>query len=221
MIHFLIIEDHEDVFENVSRKLNEKYPNSKIHVATNCDEGFRYIKYNKNSEPVELLIVDLMFANSNVNTQLKNGNQLLAKLIEEGIKTPKLVYSSNDSMEKIYPVMNNYKPEGFVIKTHISSKELLFAIDRLLQGETYYSQKIHSEQKKRIAYKFEIDEIDEKIINLLPEINAIVEWENRIEFSSGYMSYTSIKKRIDKLCDVLEVDNEKQLLLKLKDLAFL
>ena len=59
--------------------------------------------------------------------------------------------------------MNKYNPEGYVIKTHNSSQELEFAIKRLLQNDRYYSLKIHTEQKKRITYKFNIDDIDEKI----------------------------------------------------------
>lgn len=221
MNHILIVEDHQDVFENIERKLLDKYPNNTISLATNCDNGFAIIKKHKVTNPISLIILDLTFTTSNSNSVLKDGKALMRELKNNNYSVPVLVYSSHDNMEHIHPVISNYSPKGYVIKTHNSSNELLFAIDRILDNETYYSQRVHELQLKRIKYSHKIDEIDEQIIQFLPNANYMEDWENKIQGKNGFIKYKAIKNRIDNLCINLEVKNEKQLLLKLQRLAII
>lgn len=219
MEHILIIEDQQDTFENLERKINNKLTNSLVSVASNCDQGFDYIKQNIITNPITLMVLDLTFNNQAQDISIKSGNQLLKVLKNNNINIPCIVYSSHDEMEFIHPVMNNYHPQGFVIKSSNSSEELIFAIERVFVGENYFSQRVYQQQLQRFKYASNIDEIDEQIISLLPITSTIKEWKKRIENKEITISYKSIKKRIDLLCDRLEVDNEKQLLLKLQRLA--
>ena len=219
--HFLIVEDEQDTFENLERKINNKFPDSQISVASNCDLGFDCIKQNQISNPVTLVILDLTFKNHSDHLVLKSGNQLLKALLKYNNNIPTIVYSSHDEMEYIHPVMNNYHPQGYVIKSSNSSEELLFAMERILVGETYFSQRVHQQQLQRFKYTSNLDAIDEQIIILLPITDSMKDWNERIESEEITISYKSIKKRIDLLCDRLEVANEKQLLLKLQRLAII
>ena len=219
--HILIIEDEQDTFENLKRKISNKFPDANVNVASCCDKGFEYIKQHKVTNPISLLVLDLTFKNPSERTIIKGGKQLLKTLKENNITVPTIVYSSHDEMEHIHPVLNNYHPQGYVIKSSNSSEELLFAIERVLIGETYYSQRVHQQQLQRFKYASNIDEIDENIIQLLAFTDSIKDWQERIENGELSISYKSIKKRIDLLCDRLEVDNEKQLLLKLQRLAII
>lgn len=220
-MHILIIEDHQDVFENLERKIFERYPTSVIAIKNNCDAGFQYIKEQKTIKPISELVLDLAYNNLNKNSILKNGNQLLKALKESQIKINTIIYSSHQEMEYIHPVMNNYCPQGYVIKSSNSSEELLFALNRVNLGETYFSQKVHQQQLMRFKFASKIDEIDEQIIRYLPKVNTLKDWEGKILKDHVPMSYKSIKKRINLLCDRLEVENEKQLLLKLQRLAII
>ena len=219
--HVLIVEDHEDVFENLERKITNEFINFQISIADDCDKGFGFIKKNKNINPITILIVDLTFKQTNLNSVLKNGNHLMAALKKENIVIPTIVYSSHDDMRHIHPVIKNYSPNGYVIKSNSSSKELLFAIQQIIIGKSYFSQKIHELQFKRIQYAFEMDNIDEQIIHFLPKANTMIDWEGKVLKENIPISYKSIKARIDLLCQKFEVENEKLLLLKLQRLAIL
>ncbi|MBN4046950.1 response regulator transcription factor [bacterium AH-315-P13] len=219
--HILIIEDEQDTFENMERRIHNNYHEAKISVASNCDLGFDIIKQNKVSFPVTLLILDLTFKNYYANQVIKNGKQLLKHLKINNLNIATIIYSSHDEMEYIHPVINNYHPKGYVIKSHNSSEELIFAIDRIIKGDTYFSQIVHQLQLQRFKYASKIDEVDEQIINFLSKANAIIDWEGKIIKDKAPLSYKSIKKRIDLLCDRLEVENDKQLLLKLQRLAII
>lgn len=219
--HILIIEDEQDTFENLERKISNKFLDAIVSVASSCDKGFDYIKQHKVNNPITLLVLDLTFKNYLQTPVIKGGKQLLKTLKENQINTPTIVYSSHDEMEHIHPVLNNYHPQGYVIKSSSSSEELLFAIERVQLGETYFSQRVHQQQMQRFKFASKIDEIDEQIITLLSEVDSIKDWKERFEKGEISISYKSIKKRIDLLCDRMEVDNEKQLLLKLQRLAII
>lgn len=220
-LHFLIIEDEQDTFENLQRKLAIAHPEALVGVARNCDEGFDYIKKHRVSHPLSLLVLDLTFRKQLSGRVLKNGQALLRELKKNQYSFPIIIYSGHDDMEHIHPVMNNYEPQGYVVKTDNSSEELLFAIDRVLQGTVYYGQEIHKAQMQRYKYASNLDEIDEQIIQLMPELDSIKDWEGKVLKDNVPLSHKSIKKRIDALCDRLEVANEKQLVLKLQRMALL
>jgi DNA-binding NarL/FixJ family response regulator len=217
--HILIIEDEQDTFENLERKITHKFPEALVQVASSCDKGFDYIKKHKITHPISLMVLDLTFKNPKETPIIKGGKQLLKTLKENNICIPTIVYSSHGEMEHIHPVLNNYHPNGYIIKSSNSSDELLFAMERVLVGENYFSQQVHQQQLQRFKYASNIDEIDEQIIQLLPNTDSIKNWEEKIEKGEIAISYKSIQKRINLLCDRLEVDNEKLLLLKLQRLA--
>ncbi|MFD2916819.1 response regulator [Psychroserpens luteus] len=219
--HILIVDDHEDVFENLERKILSAFNDFKISIADNCDDGHDLIKKHKITNPISLLILDLTFKLVKPNAILTKGKSLLAILKKENIEIPTIIYSSHDEMEHIYPVITNYHPNAYVIKSNSSSKELLFAISEVLLGKTYFSQTVHKLQLKRFQYAFSMDNIDEQIIHFLPNANTMTDWEGKILKENVPISYKSIKLRIELLCQKLEVENEKQLLLKLQRLAIL
>jgi DNA-binding NarL/FixJ family response regulator len=117
--------------------------------------------------------------------------------------------------------MQNFKPEGYVIKSSDSTSELLLAIPRVLKGEKYYSQEVHINQKKRFEYAMQMDEIDKKIIAFLPDINCITDWDALYETGKIPIKYKSINKRLQSIFHKMDVSNEKQLLLKLHQLAII
>lgn len=219
--HILIVDDHEDIYENVERKIRAIYPSFIVSIADNCDAAFRIIKQHKMSNPVHILILDLTFKSLHPQALLKKGQDLMAALQKENQLIDVIIYSSHDEMSEVHPVLNNYQPKGYVIKSNSSSQELLLALKNVLLERTYYSQRIHELQLKRIQYSYAIDEIDQQIIRVLPNTNSMSDWEGKILKDGVPLSYKSIKSRIDILCQKLGQENEKQLLLKLQKLAII
>lgn len=216
----LIVEDFQDVYENIERKITTRFNNVEVLIADNCDDGFNLIKKHINSS-LKVVIVDLTFKYQKPYAVLKNGRELLEAIKKEGITIPTIVYSSHDDLYHIHPILKNYSPNAYVIKSNTSSQELLFALEEVLAGKRYFSQRVHLLQFNRLQFSIDTDEIDEQIIKLLPEINSMKGWEGKVLKDNIPMSYKSIKSRIDVLCQKFEVDNEKQLVLKLYKLAII
>ncbi|WP_299883191.1 response regulator [uncultured Lacinutrix sp.] len=219
--NFLIIEDHEDVFENLERKILREFPLAKITIASTCDEGFTLIKKSLLTQPYSLLILDLTFTIEPFNAQLKDGIQVLSALKAKQITLPTIVYSSHNDMQRIHTVINSYKTKSYVLKTSTSNKELLFAIKEVLEGNTYYSKEVQQLLNKRVTYDLKLDDVDMQIIKLLPTNQSIESWKNQVFKKGKAYSYRGIKKRIDKLSQLLDVSNQKELVLKLQELGLL
>ena len=67
----------------------------------------------------------------------------------------------------------------------------------------------------------QMDEIDKMIIAFLPDINCITDWEELYENGKIPIKYKSINKRLQSIFQKMGVTNEKQLLLKLHQLAII
>ncbi len=221
MKHLLLIEDEQDTLENLVGRIAIAYPYLKISTAFDCDEGFRILNSNKVQFPIDLLITDLTFRRQPESRVIKDGQALLQKIKDLNYKLPRIIYSSHDELKFIHPVMQNFEPEGYVLKSSDSTSELLLAIPRVLNGKTYYSQEVLASQKKRFEYAMQMDEIDKKIIAFLPDINCITDWDDLFETGKIPIKYKSINKRLQSIFQKMDVSNEKQLLLKLHQLAII
>ncbi|MDP2692584.1 MAG: response regulator [bacterium] len=221
MKHILIVEDEQDTLENLIGKITDAFPDYKISSAFDCDEGFRILNSSKVQFPIDLLITDLTFRRQPVSRVIKDGQSLLQRIKNLNYKLPRIIYSSHDELKFIHPVMQNFEPEGYVLKASDSTSELLLAIPRVLNGKTYYSQEVLDSQKKRFEFAMQLDEIDKKIIAFLPDINCITDWDDLYEAGKIPIKYKSVNKRLQSIFEKMDVTNEKQLLLKLYQQAII
>lgn len=221
MEHILIVEDEQDTLENLEMRITAAFPNVQVSKAFDCDEGFRILNASKVEFPVEILITDLTFRRQPQSRTLKNGLEFLQKLKTLNYSLSRIVYSSHDELQFIHPVMKNFEPEGYILKARDSTEELIFAIRRITQGKTYYSQEVLNSQKQRFFFAEQLDYIDEKIIAFLPEINSITDWETLYQTGKMPIKYKSVNKRLHIIFEKMDVANEKQLLLKLQKMAII
>lgn len=221
MKHILIIEDEQDTLENLIGKITDAFPTYKVSSAFDCDEGFRILNSSKVESPVDLLITDLTFRRQPESRVIKDGLNLLEKIKTLNYKLPRIVYSSHDELKFIHPVMQNFEPEGYVLKSSDSTSELLLAIPRILKGDSYYSQEVLASQKKRFVFAMQLDDIDQKIIQYLPDVSCINDWDDLYEAGKIPIKYKSVNKRLQSIYEKMDVSNEKQLLLKLYQQAII
>lgn len=221
MNHFLIVEDEQDTLENLKHTIGVAFPKAIVSVAYDCDEGFRILNSSKVESPLSLLITDLTFRRQPESRVIKNGMEFLQKLLDLKFQIPRIVYSSHDELRFIHPILKKYQPEGYVLKSRNSTDELLIAISRVLNHASYFSQEVHDSQKGRFEFDLKLDEIDLKIIEFLPDVNTIVDWDILFEENKLPIKYKSINKRLKSIFEKMDVHNEKQLLLKLQRLAII
>jgi len=218
--HILIIDDHQDILENLEYKIGRDFTTFNVSIAKNCDEAYDYIKRSKLKDPVTLLIVDLTFKKKR-HCILTGGKALLKELQIHEISIPTIIYTSHDELEHIHPVIKSYQPNGYVIKTDDSYDDLVFGIKKALKGQRHYTFEVQQALKKRVVFEFDLDDVDSQIIALLPDCSSMQDWKGKILKDGIPIVYKTITNRIKSLFKRFEVDNEKQLLLKLYALGFL
>lgn len=214
-INILIVEDQDKMLEALVDEF-KNYPKPvEIFKASNCDDAYAILKKHKITNPIEVVITDITFKIKQPYWVLKDGFDFLRKLKEDNLDIKKIVYTEHQELKVIHPIITNYHPDGYILKSHHSKEELHFGLNQVLQGKTYYSQLVHEELNKRFKFEFKIDDIDIAILRTYPEIKYRTDWEDKIKKEDGtYMSSRRILDRLHKLCDVFEVDTEAQLILK-------
>ena len=93
-----------------------------------------------------------------------------------------IVSTSFNDNHRIYSIIKNINPDGFLIKSDISSKEIVTAINEVINGAPYFSRTV-SEHLLVIAYNrfitsqsSEVTEIeDERRINRIYSLYGIKE----------------------------------------------
>ena len=218
--HLLIVDDHQDIRENLFSKLHLDFPNFQISLASNCDLALDIINQSRFQKPITLLILDLTFK-KNHNNVIKGGRGLMTKLKDDNISIPTIVYTSHDELEHIHPVIHSYNPCGYIIKGEDTYDELLFAVQKAFAGQKHYTHEVHIALKKRVSFEFDLDSIEEQIIEHLPNCTSMQDWEGKIIKDGVPLVYKTIQNRLKTLFIRFDVENEKQLLLKLHRLGFL
>ena len=213
MVKIVLVDDHQDTLENLSRKIPTEIQGTQIFAVGNCDAAYYFIQQHPD---LKLLIVDLTIQNASKFT-LKQGKDLLRQLKKDQLSIPTIIYTDHHDLETIFPIIDNYEPMGFVLKNNFGNEDLFHAIKKVLRGEPHYVHKVNMQLKVRTKFEYKIDSTDEKIINHLPHIEHNKDWES----TNIGLSERAVRNRLERLRSDFAVDNNVQLLLKLQRLGFL
>lgn len=198
IINLLIIEDC-NILANaykviVNSILNYKF---KTAFAKNCDEAQQQIE----TENYQLILLDLQLPVSKNNKYICGED--LGALIKQTQKSTKIIIMTNVSdYLRINNILNELKPEGFLIKTDIDIKELINAIELILQEKNYYSKTIQ-EYKSATFNNSSLDDLDRKILYHLSMGEKTKDICNYIP-----LSHRAIEVRKNKLTSLLIDKND-------------
>lgn len=212
-IKILLVDDHQEPLESLALKIPAEIEGAHILTAGNCDIAYYHLQ---NNPDIQLLITDLTIQNAS-RFKIKQGSDLLKRLKEDNRIIPTIIYTDHHDLDTIFPVIDNFKPLGFVLKNTTSHEDLFLTIKKALRGERHYVQYINTELMKRIKFEFKLDEVNRLIIDYLPNIESADDWKN----TSVGLSSKAIKARLEKMYINFNVENDKQLLLKLLRLGLI
>ena len=214
----LVAEDIDSISMGLSTIL-EKLHDAEIMYAKYCDEALLKIKRaNQDGHPFDLLITDLSFKEDHRQATIPGGEELIAavKAIQPDLKT--IIYSIEERTYKIRYLLEELKADGFVWKGRESSGEVIKAISKVYNDETYLSP--------RFAHIFspsallEIETSDILLIRYLSEGLNQGEISDRFKtLGQSATSCSSIEKRINKLKIYLKAKNTAHLVSIAKDLG--
>lgn len=217
----LIVEDHQinidsykRAFEIVSDDANIRFS---IAEALNCDQAVEKMKAFKESNRLDLVILDINLPPSKEHGVI-NG-ETLGVLIKQRFPDCKLLVctSHNDNL-RLNSILKTLNPEAFLIKSDITFIDLISAITKLLKNSSYYSKTILNLMRKKLSQDLVLDELDVKILYEISNGARMKELEELVPLSKA-----SIEKRKKNLKNLFGIksNSDRELILTAKNKGFL
>jgi DNA-binding NarL/FixJ family response regulator len=211
-IKILMIDDHPMIIEGYQNTLlftKKENQELEIDIANNCDEAIVYMDKSINrGTPYDVLFVDISLPPS--TDGLMSSGEDLAEYARKVLPKAKIIILTmfNESF-RIHNIIKTIDPEGFLIKSDLTSKELASAFQAVLNNPPFYSGTVNSHIRKTITSDIVIDEKNRKILHLLSQGIKTKNLASHLDISTS-----AIEKRKKQLKDLFDVqDGEDETLL--------
>lgn len=204
-IKILMIDDHPMIIEGYQNTLLfTKKDNQEliIDIANNCDEAVRCMnKSVDNSFPYDVLFVDISLPPS-TDGSMSSGEDL-AEYARKVLPSAKVIILTmfNESF-RIHNIIKTIDPEGFLIKSDLTSSELASAFQAVLYNPPFYSGTVNSHIRKTITSDIVIDDKNRKILHLLSQGVKTKNLAAHLD-----ISLSAIEKRKKQLRGIFEVSD--------------
>lgn len=207
-----MIDDHPMIIEGYQNTILAIKTNKQefdIDIANSCDTALEYIQRSLNTKPYDLLFVDIKIPPSS-DGSITSGEDL-AKYIRKVLPDSKIIILTmyNESY-RIHNILKTINPEGFLIKSDLTSTELANAFRNVLENPPYYSNTVNSFLRKTITSDIFVDDKNRKILHLLSQG---VKTKNLAEHVG--LSLSAVEKRKKQLKSLFSVeDGQDETLIK-------
>lgn len=205
--HVLIIEDHPlitEAYKKAFSQVSSKNPKQHfvISTAVNCDEALVKINEATQHQELDIVFLDIKIPPSTTNESLLSGEDIGLKIMEL-LPASKIIVSTtfNDNY-RINSIFKSLNPEGFLIKNDLNPKELVSAIESIIEGNPYYSKSVIELMRKLTSNDFLIDSLDRKLLYELSKGTKMSQLPNIIPLSiSALEKRKRVLKEIFNLVD--------------------
>lgn len=204
-IKILMIDDHPIIIEGYQNTLQftkKEHQELTIDIANNCDEAVEYMdKSVEGNEPYNLLFVDISLPPSTDGRM--NSGEDLAEYARKVLPDAKIVILTmfNESF-RIHNIIKNIDPEGFLIKSDLTSSELASAFQAVLNNPPFYSGTVNSFIRKSITSDIVIDDKNRKILYLLSQGVKTKNLASHLD-----ISLSAVEKRKKQLKELFDIED--------------
>jgi len=171
-IKVLMVDDHLIIIEGYQNTLHfskKEHQNLKIDIANNCDEAIYHIdKSILVKDPYNVLFIDISLPPSS-NGRMNSGEDLAEYARKKSPNAKIIILTMFNESFRIYNIIKNIDPEGFLIKSDLTSSELSSAFQAVLYNPPFYSGTVNSFIRKSITSDIVIDDKNRKILHLLSQ----------------------------------------------------
>ncbi len=170
-INILMVDDHPIILEgyqNVLMAVKEDKQTLFFDTANNCDTAVIMIERAAKDTPYDVCFFDISLPASE-DGRYTSGEDL-ALLAKKLLPKAKIVILTmfNESF-RIHNIIKEIEPDGFLIKSDLTSMELADAFHHIIKSPPYYSTTVNNFIKKTISSDIYVDEINRKILHLLSQ----------------------------------------------------
>lgn len=219
-INILMVDDHPMIIEGYQNTLMATKNDDQvllIDTANNCDIANELLQRSANERPYDVCFFDISLPSSTDGT-ITSGEDL-AKIARDIMPHSKIIILTmfNESY-RIHNIIKEVQPDGFLIKSDLTSIELAEAFQHILVSPPYYSSTVNNYLKKTVSSDVYIDDINRKILHLLSQGIKTRSLKEYIDLS---MSAIEKRKKQMKLLFSVEDGKDETLLKEARDKGFL
>jgi len=201
-VSILMVDDHPMIIEGYKNTLLEnckKPANCQIDIAFNCDEATALIEKNVKKKPYDLALIDIKLPPSSDGT-ITSGEDL-ALVFKQHYPGAKVIISTmHNEDSRIHNILQNVNPEGFLIKSDLSSTELVRAYEEIMDGKTYYSTTVTNHFRKMMNNNFSLDKVN---LQILYHLSRGVQTKNLGNYIN--LSLSAIEKRKNHIKELFDI----------------
>ena len=203
-----MVDDHPIIIEGYKNTLLDKYGKIDefiIDVAYNCDEANDFLQKNKETQPYDLTLIDVNLPASK-DGKITSGEDVASIVKELHPEAKIIILTMHSEDNRIHNIFQNINPQGFLIKSDLSSKELLRAVEDVLDGKSYFSDTVNNHFRKMVSNNFTLDQ---KNLQILYHLSRGIQTNNLGNYIG--LSLSAIEKRknhIKELFDIKSANDE-------------
>lgn len=206
--NILIVDDHPFIIEGYKNAITRYNPQEfefLISQAKDCESAYNII-INPDTVAFDIAFLDISMP-SYEEKGIYNGEDL-ARLISEYMPSCKIILlTMYTELLKIKTIIKTINPSGLVIKNDLTFDELLFAFDKVIKDERYYSESVLKMLDLSEKDTIEIDQFDKQILFHLSKGTKLNDIPQYIPISLGAIESRKIKlKELLKIEDGSDVD---------------
>jgi len=217
--NILIVDDHPFIIEGYKNAITRYNPHQYeflISQAHDCKSGYNLIE-DENTPHFDVAFLDISMP-AYEEKDIYSGEDL-AKLILKKMPSCKVILlTMYTELLKIKTIIRTIQPNGLIIKNDLTFDELLFAFDKVMKNDKYYSQSVQKIINQSPHNSIEIDEFDKQILFHLSKGTSVEDMPQYIPISQN-----AIEKRKASLKELLKVKSgsDEELLKEAKSKGFL
>ena len=220
-INILMIDDHPMIIEGYQNTLlftKKESQNLEIDIANNCDEAVHFMERSiKISNPYDVLFVDISLPPSS-DGKMDSGEDLAAYARNILPKAKIVILTMFNESFRVHNIIKTINPEGFLIKSDLTSSELANAFQAVLYNPPFYSGTVSSFMRKSINHNIIIDEKNRKILHLLSQGVKTKSLASHLD-----ISLSAVEKRKKQLKELFLIEDgqDETLLIEAKKKGFI
>ena len=199
-INILVVDDHPFIIQAYRYAL-DKYSQQGyefvVTQANNCKTAYEAITEAK--APFHVAFFDISMPEY-AEKGIYSGEDLAALMKTEIPECKIILLTMHTELLKINNIIKNINPSGLIIKNDLTFDELLFAFDKIINNESYYSQTVIKLVGQAQYNNIELDGFDKQILFHLSKGVKTKDLPTYIP-----LSLSAIEKRKLNIREILEV----------------
>jgi DNA-binding NarL/FixJ family response regulator len=196
----LIVDDHPFIiqaYKNALEKYSQQGYEFEVIQANNCKSGYENIVESK--IPFNVAFFDISMPEY-AEKGIYSGEDLAVLMKSEMPSCKVILLTMHDELLKINNIIKNINPNGLIIKNDLTFDELIFAFDKIINNESYYSQTVIKLVGQAQYNDIELDAFDKQI---LFHLSKGVKTKDLPQYIP--LSFSAIEKRKLNIREILEV----------------